>query len=504
MLERFCLAASGLRNLRWALVALAGLALVLALPPQGAEASHVNPGFETGNLNGWTLGATVEGVTVVGTDSIAQGISQTPLEGSYMARLGEPKPSPSQNQTMGQNELFQTFTITETAVTFAYNLWTYDYTGYDRFSVELRLTGSGTVVYSYSQQAWGTSFDTTRKNSGWQVVNIDTHQYIGQQARLTFSAGGSIDNLYAFWAYIDSAESAIPPQVVDFPGITINGYHPSRDPANQTIHVTRPPNTGFFDITVPVLCPDGSTPDSVSLIVGTSPPTSVSLTKGAGDEWSGRVNTPAGTAGQSFPLTLVIDCDGVIITIYIGSLTLIDPSGFITDAESDLPIPEATVTLQRLEGNQWEVVNPYATNQDGSPQIAPKVNPQKTDEDGHYGWDVIAGTYRVVVTAEGYFGQTSPQVTVPPPVFDLNLELQPLVQMLQGDVDCNGVANSVDALKVLREVAGFGEPPCAQAGDVNCDGADTAVDALFILRYVAFLPVNQPPSCTDIGDPLPE
>ena len=492
-------------GLRWGLLGLmAFLALLVSLPSQQAEAAHVNGGFETGNLTGWTVGTVAEGVTVVGTDTIAAGVSQAPLEGSFMARLGKPEPSSSQSQPIGQNELFQTFTINESFVKFAYNLWTYDYTGFDQFSIELRLTGSNSVIYSYSQQAWGATGDRSRKNTGWQVVSIATSQYVGQQARLTFSAGGSFDSLYAFWAYIDSAESTIPPQVVDFPGIKINGHSPSRDPSTQTVHVTRPPNTGFFDITVPVLCPDGSTPNSVTLIVGTLTPTSVPLTKGSGNDWSGRVNTPAGTAGQSFPLTLVIDCDGQQITIYIGSLTLIDPSGYITDAETDLPIPEATVTLQRLVGNQWEAVNPYATNQDGSPQIAPKVNPQKTDPDGHYGWDVIAGTYRVVVQATGYIGQTSPQVTVPPPVFDLNLELQPLVELIQGDVDCNGVVNSVDSLKILREIAGFGAAPCAIAGDVNCDGENKSVDSLFILRYVASLSVNQPAGCTDIGDPLPE
>lgn len=494
-----------LAGLRWGLLGLIAVAaLLVSFPSQRAEAAHVNPGFESGNLSGWGLGNTVEGVTVVGPDTIAAGLVQSPLEGSFMARLGNPQPSSSQNQPIGQNELFQNFTINETFVKFAYNLWTYDYTGFDRFSIELRLTGSDAVIYSYSQQAWGASGDKTRKNTGWQIVSIPTSQYIGQQARLTFSAGGSSDTLYAFWAYIDSAESTIPPQVVDFPGITINGFHPSRDPASQTIHLTRPPGTGFFDISVPVLCPDGSTPNSVALIVGTPSPMSVSLTKGSGNDWSGRVNTPSGTAGQSFPLTLVIDCDGQQITIYIGSLTLIDPSGFITDAETDLPIPEATVTLQRLEGSNWETVNPYATNLDGSPQIAPKVNPQKTDSDGHYGWDVIAGTYRVLVQATGYIGQTSPQVTVPPPVLDLNLELQPLTQLIQGDVDCNGVANSVDSLKILRETAGFGAAPCAIAGDVNCDGANNAVDSLFILRYVASLPVNQPALCTPIGDALPE
>jgi hypothetical protein len=327
---------------------------------------------------------------------------------------------------------------------------------------------------------------------------------MGQQVTLTFSAGGSSDTWYAFWAYIDSAESVVPPQVVDFSGLTVNGHHPSQDPASQTIRLTKPPGTGTTTLSVPVLCPGGTPPLSVTLVVGTQPPSTYTLSNTGGNIWTVTFPTPNGTAGQSFPLTLVIECPGQTITIYIGSITLIDPSGFVTDAVTHDPIPEATVTLQRLDGSNWEAVNPYATNLDGSPQIAPQVNPQKTDADGHYGWDVIAGAYRVVVQAEGYIGQTSPQVTVPPPVLDLNLELQPLVEMIQGDVDCNGVVNAVDALKVLREIAGFGEPPCAQACDVNCDGSDSAVDSLFILRYVAAMTVNQPVGCTDIGDPLPE
>ena len=79
---------------------------------------------------------------------------------------------------------------------------------------------------------------------------------------------------------------------------------------------------------------------------------------------------------------------------------------------------------------------------------------------------------------------------------------QPL-SPIQGDVDCNGAVNSVDALGVLRAVAQMPPPaPCLDAGDVDCSGALTSVDALKILRYVAGMNATQI-VCTDIGEPLP-
>jgi hypothetical protein len=79
----------------------------------------------------------------------------------------------------------------------------------------------------------------------------------------------------------------------------------------------------------------------------------------------------------------------------------------------------------------------------------------------------------------------------------------PVAEGLQGDADCNGVVNSVDALHVLREVAGLGAAACIERGDVNCDGARTSVDALGILRFVAVLPpLTAPPGCPAVGQPL--
>ena len=84
--------------------------------------------------------------------------------------------------------------------------------------------------------------------------------------------------------------------------------------------------------------------------------------------------------------------------------------------------------------------------------------------------------------------------------------------LTQGDVDCNGVVTSVDALKELRYVAQLSvsqTPPCPFIGsdvasiwgDVDCSGSVTSVDALKILRYVALLTVSQPEGCPEIGTP---
>lgn len=65
-----------------------------------------------------------------------------------------------------------------------------------------------------------------------------------------------------------------------------------------------------------------------------------------------------------------------------------------------------------------------------------------------------------------------------------------------GDSGCDHETDAVDALHVLRNVAGIGIPAsCLAAGNVKCDDGITAVDSLFILRHVAQLPLNLPQGC---------
>jgi Tol biopolymer transport system component len=70
-----------------------------------------------------------------------------------------------------------------------------------------------------------------------------------------------------------------------------------------------------------------------------------------------------------------------------------------------------------------------------------------------------------------------------------------------GDADCDGDADPVDALHVLRSVAGLpNTAACLANANVKCDDGMTSVDALLILRSVAGLDVNLPQECPEIGD----
>ncbi|MCH8815860.1 MAG: hypothetical protein IH957_12355 [Chloroflexi bacterium] len=89
----------------------------------------------------------------------------------------------------------------------------------------------------------------------------------------------------------------------------------------------------------------------------------------------------------------------------------------------------------------------------------------------------------------------------------------PVVSLSRGDNDCDGDTDSVDALKVLQDIAAIPfnqQPDCPQIGsvfvylfgDVDCDKDVDSVDGLKILQSVAAIPFSQNEPCPDIGEPL--
>ena len=99
----------------------------------------------------------------------------------------------------------------------------------------------------------------------------------------------------------------------------------------------------------------------------------------------------------------------------------IDPAGYVYDIDSGTRIPDASVWLQRPDGNGgWANV---PTGQVPA-VMQPDINPLITNPEGQYQWDVLEGSYRVHVEAMGYDPADSIVVSIPPPVTDLHIGLK--------------------------------------------------------------------------------
>jgi len=91
----------------------------------------------------------------------------------------------------------------------------------------------------------------------------------------------------------------------------------------------------------------------------------------------------------------------------------------------------------------------------------------------YIGFEAQAGeTYYIQISTLPVFG--------PPDPGTVRIDYAPA-----GDANCSAGLTALDALQVLRTVAGLPAASCAANGDINCDGAVNAVDALVILRVVA-------------------
>ena len=166
-----------------------------------SDGQLINMGWETGELTGWERGTVVDNIEVTTGDQFT-----FPYSGEYMVKIGSMVNSSSVNQPMGDNLLYQDFVVNSTELTFYYNLFTYDYTGYDEFTYELTDLETGDSIISYSQDAWGPSGDITLKNTGWQKVTVNLSEHQGKELRIQFNVAGTKDTLYATWGYIDFKE----------------------------------------------------------------------------------------------------------------------------------------------------------------------------------------------------------------------------------------------------------------------------------------------------------
>ena len=126
---------------------------------------------------------------------------------------------------------------------------------------------------------------------------------------------------------------------------------------------------------------------------------------------------PSGQSG-----TATIECySDKILLVSTQRQVLIDPSGRIYDTATGFLISGATVTLEVYDSNAATFVPMDAVTHSGL--FDPELNPQITGVSGRYAWDVADGKYRVQVSTTECGSATSSQVSIPPPVTDLDVGL---------------------------------------------------------------------------------
>jgi uncharacterized repeat protein (TIGR01451 family) len=233
-----------------------------------------------------------------------------------------------------------------------------------------------------------------------------------------------------------------------------------------TAEITMPaPNPSDITITRAITCTVGA-PSAVTLTLSTG--SMYSMTNISGDLYQSTI--PEDDLSSDLTLSVVTTCGVTTTESTVGYITLYDPSGYITDAQTGEPVVGATVTLYKIPG--WEpktgpdddrsnTCQSHNSKDPGDPwdQTAPthlgvianadvtRIDPtspyQHTTAAGYYGWDVAEGCWYVVVEAEGYETKVSPLVGVPPEVTDLNLAMDMAAPDLAITKSVEGTGGSV-------------------------------------------------------------
>jgi hypothetical protein len=269
-------------------------------------------------------------------------------------------------------------------------------------------------------------------------------------------------------------ELKIPEKGVD---MQIDGIRPSKD-AQGNIHLVLDDSLAGRRIYVKmsVACFEGTLPldDTIGLSVYTLdnkyiPDAGGALSKQRDGSFAGWFEVPKSREGRKFILKVSFTCGSTRNPRYtienIGFLELIDPSGFVFEdrngngqfESNEQKLAGAVVTLEVFIKGRWIEVNPFPAQEwEGIskwPGIEPQVNPQLTGPNGHYGWDVPAGEYRVRVEHRNkiekidYERAVSHSVKVPPPVTNLNVGLIPIFKCNFVDLENHGRAEtSIDLM----------------------------------------------------------
>ncbi|MDI4643911.1 S-layer homology domain-containing protein [Cohnella hashimotonis] len=146
-----------------------------------------------------------------------------------------------------------------------------------------------------------------------------------------------------------------------------------------------------------------------------------------------------------------------------------DPSGYVYEGMPSNRVEGATATVMELVGDVWTVWDSEWYGQE---------NPQSTDREGRYGWDVPEGKWKVRYEKDGYETAYSDALDVPPPQLEVNV---PIVSYAAPEVQAvhpapGGAGVTVYFTKPVNVDTLEGAFALKDSGAANIDGTIEAKD----------------------------
>lgn len=170
----------------------------------------------------------------------------------------------------------------------------------------------------------------------------------------------------------------------------------------------------------------------------------------------------------------------------------IDPSGYVYDAETQVRIHGATVSVYWLpydgtDETYWDR-KPAATvmGEKWDASEFSQENPLTTDIEGRYAWDVPEGWWRVKCEHPDYETTWSDWVPVPPPQTEVNIAMKPLPEQIPYDYNQDEAVNDLDAVYLLWHALFPLEYPIVQKGDFDGDNHVNETDATYFFWHFLF------------------
>ena len=209
--------------------------------PVRAAAGLVNPGFESGALNGdpvgWTVASRADAVQVDDTETPAEfptyadmgNVTVSPYRGNLMLRLGTPQRLDA-NQIKGNNIVRQTFSSTTAKLDIAFRVFSWEHRGQDLVKIDVQdgttpnapsvgdlatpvqiLRTNATVMATCSDIPCQFSMNTGNQgdyvDSGWLVLNVTNLPSDGRTLTLSYQVSGTKDASKATWAKFDNVNT---------------------------------------------------------------------------------------------------------------------------------------------------------------------------------------------------------------------------------------------------------------------------------------------------------